>query len=141
MKIKAKLITCFSAICIGCMLIAMLCVLGRTRQSFIAMNDSGAERTAEYYAASIQTWLEQKTAIIDSAVAYMESLNSMDEAAVIDYLEALINATEGAVDVFAAFTDGTFLDGSRLDLGADWDYTGYPWYTQALATDKKIRLR
>ena len=46
MKIKAKLITCFSAICIGCMLIAMLCVLGRTRQSFIAMNDSGAETTA-----------------------------------------------------------------------------------------------
>ena len=138
MKIKAKLITCFSAICIGCMLIAMLCVLGRTRQSFIAMNDSGAETTAEYYAASIQTWLEQKTAIIDSAVAYMESLNSMDEAAVIDYLEALINATEGAVDVFAAFTDGTFLDGSRLELGADWDYTGYPWYTQALETDKKI---
>ena len=30
MKIRAKLTICFSAICIGCMLIAMMSVLART---------------------------------------------------------------------------------------------------------------
>ncbi len=42
------------------------------------------------------------------------------------------------MDVFAAFTDGTFLDGSRLDLGDDWDYTGFPRYTEGLASDGKV---
>ena len=121
MKIKAKLITIFSAICIGCMLIAMLCVLSRTRKRFDEMNDIEARTTAQYYASSIQTWLEQKTSLVDSAVVYMESLDVVNEAAVVDYLEALMKANGGTTDVFAAFTDGTFLDGGRLELGSDWD--------------------
>lgn len=138
MKIKAKLIICFSAICIGCMLIAMLCVLTRTHARFDGMNDTVARITAEYYESSIQTWLERKTAIVDSAVVYMESVDVVDEEAVVDYLEALMKENEGTTDVFAAFTDGTFLDGARLDLGTGWDYTSYPWYTEALAVDEKV---
>ncbi len=138
MKIKAKLIICFSAICIGCMLIAMLCVLVRTRNRFDELNDMKAKMTARYYASAIQTWLAEKTAIVDSAVVYMESLDSVNEDAVVDYLEGLLRANEGTTDVFAAFTDGTFLDGGRLELGEDWDYTGYPWYTEALAVDEKV---
>ena len=138
MKIKAKLIICFSAICIGCMLIAMLCVLVRTRNRFDELNDVKAKTTARYYASAIQTWLAEKTAVVDSAVVYMESLDSVNEDAVVDYLEGLLRANEGTTDVFAAFTDGTFLDGGRLELGEDWDYTGYPWYTEALAADGKV---
>ena len=52
MKIKAKLIICFSAICIGCMLIAMLCVLVRTRNRFDELNDMKAKMTARYYASA-----------------------------------------------------------------------------------------
>ena len=138
MKIKAKLIICFSAICIGCMLIAMLCVLVRTRNRFDELNDVKAKTTARYYASAIQTWLAEKTAVVNSAVVYMESLDSVNEDAVVDYLEGLLRANEGTTDVFAAFTDGTFLDGGRLELGEDWDYTGYPWYTEALAADEKV---
>ncbi len=138
MKIKAKLIICFSAICIGCMLIAMLCVLVRTRNRFDELNDVKAKTTARYYASAIQTWLAEKTAVVDSAVVYMESLDSVNEDAVVDYLEGLLRANEGTTDVFAAFTNGTFLDGGRLELGEDWDYTGYPWYTEALAADEKV---
>lgn len=138
MKIKAKLIICFSAICIGCMLIAMLCVLVRTRNRFDELNDVKAKTTARYYASAIQTWLAEKTAVVDSAVVYMESLDSVNEDAVVDYLEGLLRANEGTTDVFAVFTDGTFLDGGRLELGEDWDYTGYPWYTEALAADGKV---
>ena len=138
MKIKAKLIICFSAICIGCMLVAMLCVLVRTRNRFDELNDMKAKTTARYYASAIQTWLAEKTAVVDSAVVYMESLDSVNEDAVVDYLEGLLRANEGTTDVFAAFTDGTFLDGGRLELGEDWDYTGYPWYTEALAADGKV---
>lgn len=138
MKIKAKLIICFSAICIGCMLIAMLCVLVRTRNRFDELNDVKAKTMARYYASAIQTWLAEKTAVVDSAVVYMESLDSVNEDAVVDYLEGLLRANEGTTDVFAAFTDGTFLDGGRLELGEDWDYTGYPWYTEALAADGKV---
>lgn len=138
MKIKAKLIICFSAICIGCMLVAMLCVLVRTRNRFDELNDMKAKTTARYYASAIQTWLAEKTALVDSAVVYMESLDSVNEDAVVDYLEGLLRANEGTTYVFAAFTDGTFLDGGRLELGEDWDYTGYPWYTEALAADEKV---
>lgn len=138
MKIKAKLIICFSAICIGCMLVAMLCVLVRTRNRFDELNDMKAKTTARYYASAIQTWLAEKTALVDSAVVYMESLDSVNEDAVVDYLEGLLRANEGTTDVFAAFTNGTFLDGGRLELGEDWDYTGYPWYTEALAADEKV---
>ena len=102
MKIKAKLIICFSAICIGCMLIAMLCVLTRTHKRFDEMNDMEARTMAEYYASSIQTWLEQKTSLVDSAVVYMESLDVVNEAEVVDYLEALMKANGGTTDVFAA---------------------------------------
>ncbi len=138
MKIKMKMIICFSAICIGCMLIAMLSALTLTRQRFSSMNDVQAETAANFYASEIETWLEQKTSIVDSAVVYMESLDVLEEEAVIDYLEALMKSSEGVADVFAAFTDGTFLDGNRLEMGEDWDYTGYPWYTEGLAADGKV---
>lgn len=138
MKIRAKLTICFSAICIGCMLIAMMSVLARTRVRFDTLNDARMEMAAHYYAASIETWLERKTSLVDAAVTYMESLEVLEEEAVITYLEALIHANEGTADVFAAFSDGTFLDGSRLDLGEDWDYTGYSWYTEGMATDQKV---
>lgn len=129
MKIKMKMIICFSAICIGCMLIAMLSVLTMTRRRFDAMNDSQARTAANFYASEIETWLERKTGSVDAAVAYMESLDEIDSEVVVDYLEMLIKMNEGTTDVFAAFTDGTFLDGARLDLGSDWDYTGFPWYS------------
>lgn len=138
MKIRTKMIICFSAICIGCMLLAMWSVLLRTRVRFNRLNDSQVNVTADYYASSIQTWLEEKTALVDAAVVYMESMKTVDEEAVVDYLEGLIDANEGTSDVFAAFTDGRFLDGSRLELGEGWDYTGYPWYTEALAVDAKV---
>lgn len=138
MKIKMKMIICFSAICIGCMLIAMLSVLSMTRKRFNTMNNLQAKTAADFYASEIETWLERKTSIVDSAVVYMESLNEINEDAIINYLEALIQSNEGTVDVFAAFTDGTFLDGSRLELGDDWDYTGFPWYTEALAANEKV---
>ena len=73
-------------------MIAMLCVLARTHNRFDEMNDMEAKTTAKYYASSIQTWLEQKTSIVDSAVVYMESLDVVDEDAVVDYLEALMKA-------------------------------------------------
>lgn len=120
MKIKAKLIICFSAICIGCMLIAMLCVLVRTRNRFDELNDVKAKTTARYYASAIQTWLAEKTAVVDSAVVYMESLDSVNEDAVVDYLEGLLRANEGTTDVFAAFTDGTFW----MAAGLNWEKTG-----------------
>ena len=126
MKIKMKMIICFSAICIGCMLIAMLSVLSMTRKRFNTMNNLQAKTAADFYASEIETWLERKTSIVDSAVVYMESLNEINEDAIINYLEALIQSNEGTVYVFAAFTYGTFLDGSRLELGDDWDYTGFP---------------
>lgn len=138
MKIKMKMIICFSAICIGCMLIAMLSVLTMTRRRFDAMNDSQARTAANFYASEIETWLERKTGSVDAAVAYMESIDEIDSEVVVDYLEMLIKMNEGTTDVFAAFTDGTFLDGGRLDLGSDWDYTGFPWYTEALAVDEKV---
>ena len=138
MKIRMKMIICFSAICIGCMLIAMLSALTLTRKRFNSMNDLQAKTAADFYASEIETWLEQKTSIVDAAVVYMESLEELDEDAVVDYLEGLLQSGEGITDVFAAFTDRTFLDGSRLEMGADWDYTGYPWYTEALASDGKV---
>ncbi|MDE6883723.1 MAG: methyl-accepting chemotaxis protein, partial [Lachnospiraceae bacterium] len=116
----------------------MLCVLVRTRNRFDELNDAKAKTTARYYASAIQTWLAEKTAVVDSAVVYMESLDTVNEDAVVDYLEGLLRANEGTTDVFAAFTDGTFMDGGRLELGEDWDYTGYPWYTEALAADEKV---
>ncbi len=138
MKIRMKMIICFSAICIGCMLIAMLSVLTLTRKRFNSMNDLQAKTAADFYASEIETWLEQKTSIVDAAVVYMESLEELDEDAVVDYLEGLMRSGEGITDVFAAFTDRTFLDGNRLEMGDDWDYTGYPWYTEALASDGKV---
>ena len=138
MKIRMKMIICFSAICMGSMLIAMLSALTLTRKRFNSMNDLQAKTAADFYASEIETWLEQKTSIVDAAVVYMESLEELDEDAVVDYLEGLLQSGEGITDVFAAFTDRTFLDGSRLEMGADWDYTGYPWYTEALASDGKV---
>ena len=116
MKIKVKLIICFSAICIGCMLIAMLCVLTRTRNRFDEMNDMEAKATAKYYSSAIQTWLEQKTALVDSAVIYMESLDAVDEEAVVDYLEALMKANEGTTDVL-----------QRLRTVLFWTEAGLTW--------------
>ena len=49
MKIRAKLTICFSAICIGCMLIAMMSVLARTRVRFDTLNDARMEMAAHYY--------------------------------------------------------------------------------------------
>ena len=73
MKIRAKMILCFSSICIGCMILALLSALVMTRGRFAVMNDARNGISADFYAAEIHAWLEQKTASVDSAVIYMES--------------------------------------------------------------------
>ena len=51
MKIRAKLTTFFSVICIGCMLVAILCILTVARDRIASMNDEQYKTEAEYYAA------------------------------------------------------------------------------------------
>ncbi len=138
MKIRAKMILCFSSICIGCMILALLSALVMTRGRFAAMNDARNGISADFYAAEIHAWLEQKTASVDSAVIYMESAAKPEKEAAVDYLGAMIQNTEGVTDIFVAFTDGTFWDGNGADFGDDWDYSTYPWYTGALETEEKI---
>ena len=54
------------------------------------MNDMEAKATAKYYSSAIQTWLAEKTAIVDSAVVYMESLDTVNEDAVSAILKRIL---------------------------------------------------
>lgn len=137
-SIRTKMILFFSAICIGCMLVAMLCVIAITKGSLTTIIGSANQSDADYYASKVSEWIQGETSVIDSTVAYFESCDTADTRQARDYLMKLTEASSSTCDVYAGFSDGTFLDGSGWVPDADWSFFDRSWYTEAIHTDEKI---
>lgn len=76
--------------------------------------------------------------IIDDSVVYLEFLTSFDTETVTSYLMAQTSASENASDIYAGFSDGSFIDGTGWIPEADWDCRIRPWYTTAENLGTKI---
>lgn len=128
----------FSMICIGCMLVAMLGVLLITQNSFTTVTEKVSQSDADYYASKVSEWLKEETTVIDNVVTYLESSEKVDKQATWDYLMKLTEKSTSAVDIYAGFSDGTFLDGSGWVPSEGWSFFDRGWYTGALKTEDKV---
>lgn len=137
-SIRTRMILFFSAICIGCMLVSMLCVIVITKSSFTSITDNVSQSNADYYASKVSEWLKEETSVIDSTVVYLESSEEVDKQAAWDYLMKLTEESDSAVDIYSGFSDGTFLDGSGWVPDNGWSFFDRSWYTEALNTDDKV---
>ncbi|MGN0170000.1 MAG: methyl-accepting chemotaxis protein [Lachnospiraceae bacterium] len=137
-SIRTKLILFFSAICIGCLTLALLLVSSMANKSFSRCNDELQKQNAQYYASLIDAWLERETAIIDSGCTYLESMDTIETEAVSSYLMTETAAAENASDIYVGFDDKQFIDGTGWIPDADWDCTQRGWFTGALDSDTKV---
>lgn len=138
MKIRAKLTTFFSVICIGCMLVAILCVLTVARNRIADMNNSQYSVAAEYYATKVSEWLEGNSAVLDSTIVYMETQEKMDRQRLWDYLKALTEANENTTDIYVGFSDGEYYDGAGWIPEDGWIFFERTWYAGAINGEGKV---
>ncbi len=138
MKIRAKLTTFFSVICIGCMLVAILCILTVAKNRIADMNDAQYSLAAEYYATKVSEWLEGNSAVIDTINVYMDGQEQIDKQRLWDFLQALTEANENTTDIYVAFSDGEYYDGAGWVPEEGWSCLERPWYLGAIESDEKV---
>lgn len=138
MKIRAKLTTFFSVICIGCMLTAILCVVVVVKNRVAEMNDTQYKTQAEYYSSKVNEWVEGNAAVLDTVDVYMENQEQVDKQRLWDYLQALTAANDNTTDIYVAFTDGEYYDGAGWVPDEGWDFTQRPWYVGAIDSEEKV---
>ena len=138
MKIRAKLTIFFSVICIGCMLVAILCILTVAKNRIANMNDEQYKTQAEYYAAKVNEWIEGNAAVLDTINVYMTTQEELNKEKLWDYLQALTAANDNTTDIYVAFTNGEYYDGAGWVPDEGWDFTKRPWYVGAIESEKKV---
>ena len=132
-SIRVRLTVIFSVICVGCLLIAMISTSLITKDSLTESNEALQGQQVEYYAAVIDSWLQANTRDVDAACSYFETLSSINDASIRAYMEQLTANSENASDINVGFDNKQFIDGTGWYPDADWDCTGRPWYTDAVA--------
>lgn len=138
-SIRARLTVFFSMICVGALLIAMLCVSFITRDSLTESNEALQGQQVKYYAAVIDSWLQANTRDVDAACSYFSTLSEIEDAPIRAYMEQLTANNENAGDINVGFDNKQFIDGTGWYPDADWVCTGRPWYTDAIAAgDEKF---
>ena len=100
MKIRAKLTTFFSIICIGCMLVAIMCIVSVVKTRVASMNDEKYQAEARYYATKVSEWLEGNSAVLDTIDVYMERQEQIDKDRLWDFLQALTKENENTTDIY-----------------------------------------
>lgn len=138
MKIRAKLTTFFSAICIGCMLVAIMLILTVAKNNIADMNNKQYSTSAEYYATKVSEWLEGNSAVLDSTIVYMQNQETLDRQKLWDYLQALTEANDDTTDIYVGFTDGEYYDGAGWVPERDWVFFERPWYAGAINAEGKV---
>ncbi len=138
MKIRAKLTTFFSVICIGCMLTAILCVVTVVKHRIAEMNDAQYKTQAEYYASNVNEWVEENSAVVDTINVYMESQEQVDKEQLWEFLQALTEANENTTDIYVAFSDGEFYDGAGWIPEEGWSFADRSWYKGAIESEQKV---
>lgn len=104
-----------------------------TKDSLTQSNEMLHEQQVEYYAAVIDSWLQENTRDVDAACSYFETLRAVDDASIRAYMEQLTKNNDNAGDINVGFGNKQFIDGTGWYPDADWDCTGRPWYTDAVA--------
>ena len=104
-----------------------------TKDSLTQSNEMLHEQQVEYYADVIDSWLQENTRDVDAACSYFETLRAVDDASIRAYMEQLTKNNDNAGDINVGFGNKQFIDGTGWYPDADWDCTGRPWYTDAVA--------
>lgn len=138
MKIRAKLTTFFSVICIGCMLAAILCVVSVVRNRIVEMNDAQYKTQAEYYASKINEWVEANATVLDTINVYMEGQEQVDKERLWDFLQALTAENDNTTDIYVAFSNGEYYDGAGWIPDEGWSCLERPWYKGAIESEQKV---
>ena len=138
MKIRAKLTTFSPIICIGCMLTAILCVVSVVKKRIVEMNDAQYRTQAEYYASKINEWVEANSAVLDTIYVYMEGQEQIDKERLWTFLQALTEENENTTDIYVAFSDGEYYDGSGWIPEEGWSCLDRPWYKGAIESEEKV---
>ena len=132
-SIRAKLTIFFSLICVGCLLVSMSATGVITKRSLTQSNDDLHSTQVEYYAAMIDSWLQESTHDVDAACTYLEAQKTIDDAAVRAVMEQFTANNPNASDINVGFENKEFIDGTGWYPDAGWECTGRPWYTDAIA--------
>lgn len=138
MKIRAKLTTFFSIICIGCMLTAIMCIVSVVKTRVAGMNDEKYQAEAKYYATKVSEWLEGNSAVLDAIDVYMERQEQIDKDRLWDFLQALTKENENTTDIYVAFDSGEYYDGAGWIPEEGWSCKDRPWYKGAIESEQKV---
>lgn len=131
-NIKIQLISVFSMVCIGCLLIAM-CI-----SCFISSKMISSETQFKYanqiqaYSAKIDGYLKVHGNTITTIDNYLETMPDFNNEKVLSYLAEEFKKNKSTTDIYVGLMDKTFLDGSGWIPKSDFDCTKRVWFTGAI---------
>ena len=97
----------------------------------------GMDKTAAYYAESVNLGLASKENLV-AELATQFAISMPSEAELVKITAALTKGTEGVQDLYVAFPNKRFIDGSGWAPPADYDPTSRGWYKDASASQQTV---
>lgn len=134
-SIKTKMTLMFSIVSLVFLSAAMLVTGLYSYSSLRTSIDRTNQAQTELYASKVDSWLNTQTAVVDSALIYLESLNNWNKNTIASYMEGLTGGMEYGSDIYVGTADKTFIDGMGWVPEEGWDCTQRSWYQDAMASD------
>ena len=119
-SIRVRLTVFFSLICVGCLLVSMLVTGITTKNRLTQSNDDLHGTQVEYYAAMVESWLQESTHDVDAACTYLEAQKTIDDALVRAVMEQFTKNNPNASDINVGFENKSLLmerDGILMQAG------------------------
>ncbi len=137
-SIRARLVLVFSFICFGAIVIASVITATTVRKNTQENSSKLQQQKADYYASTVDAWLEREVSVIDYGQTYLENWSKVDDVQLQEFLHSMNNSSENIGNYYAGFDDLAFFECLGAELPPDFDCTARDWYQDAKSSDDKI---
>ncbi|MFT8347970.1 methyl-accepting chemotaxis protein [Clostridium saccharoperbutylacetonicum] len=131
-KIKTQLITVFSLVCIGCLVIAMFISCFISSKMISSNTQDKYSNQIEAYSSKIDGYLKVHGNTINTIDNYLETMSDFSNEKILSFVTEQFKQNKSTSDIYVGLMDKTFLDGSGWTPKADFDCTTRSWFKNAI---------
>ncbi len=137
-SIKIRLMVLISLISVLCLVVSGIQTRNSAKKTFEEYLDKTYVANSNYYAETVNGWLKEQSAILDSGIEYLKNVSENNIAFARSYFEAVVAENTNTANVFFGLENGTYIDGKGSIKGANWNLLEQEWYLEAIESDNII---
>lgn len=137
-SIRAKIIGIFLGVSIICLVGALGVAASLSYKDLETSNNKTNKQTTSLYSSKIEGWIDEKSSMVHTIKSYMENNSKIDLKTAHNFIRKIKEENTSITDVYMAFADHTFFNGTDKAIPEGFDCTQRGWYKNAMEKGKLI---